>query len=168
MTPWTAEHQASLSFTISKSLLKVMSIESMMPSNHLILCHLLFFLSSIVPSIRVCSNELALHIRWPSIGVSASASDLPISIQGWCPWWWSIMHRVSKILIKRGAMCYTIFSPTQIETTKIVPPDLKKKKKSMFWSRIQMFHFGNLISEAIYIWLEIPSLSSWGCGTRRS
>ena len=48
-------------------------------------------------------------------------------------------------------MCYTIFSPTQIETTKIVPPDLKKKKKSMFWSRIQMFHLGNLISEAIYI-----------------
>ena len=64
-TPWTAAPQASLSFTISQSLLKLMSIESMMPSNHLILCHPLFLLPSIFPSIRVFSNELVLHIRWP-------------------------------------------------------------------------------------------------------
>ena len=70
-TPWTAAHQASLSFTIFQSFLKLMSIESMMPSNHLILCsHLL--LPSIFPSIRVLSNESALCIRWPSIGASAS------------------------------------------------------------------------------------------------
>ena len=61
-TPWTAAHQASLSFTISWSLLKLMSIESVMPSNHLILFLLLL---SIFPSIRVFSNEFALHIRWP-------------------------------------------------------------------------------------------------------
>ena len=64
-TPWTAACQASLSFTISQSLLKLMSIESMTSSNHLILCHLLLLLLSIFPSIRVFSNELALHIRCP-------------------------------------------------------------------------------------------------------
>ena len=64
-TPWTTVHQASLSFTISQSLLKLMSINSMMPSNHLILCCLLLLLPSIFPSIRVFSNKLALRIKWP-------------------------------------------------------------------------------------------------------
>ena len=64
-TPWTAAHQASLSFTISRSLLKLMCIESVMPSNHLILCHPLLLLPSIFPSIRVFSNESVLPIRRP-------------------------------------------------------------------------------------------------------
>ena len=64
-TPWTAVYQASLSFTIYQSLLKLMSIESVMPSNHLIFCCPLLVLPSIFPSIRVCSNESALGIRWP-------------------------------------------------------------------------------------------------------
>ena len=64
VTPWTAAHQAPLSFTISWSWLKLMSIESVMPSNYLILCRPLLLLPSIFPSIRVFSNELALHIRW--------------------------------------------------------------------------------------------------------
>ena len=64
-TPWTAARQASLSITISWSLLKLMSIESVMPSNHLILCCSLLLLPSIFPSIRVFSNESSLHIRWP-------------------------------------------------------------------------------------------------------
>ena len=63
-TPWTATFQASLSFTISWSLLKFISIESVTPSNHLILCHPLLLLS-VFPSIRVISSELALSIRWP-------------------------------------------------------------------------------------------------------
>ena len=63
-TPWTAAHQASMSFTISRSLLKLMSIESVMPSNHLVLCRSLLLLPSIFPSIRVFSNKLALLIRW--------------------------------------------------------------------------------------------------------
>ena len=63
-TPWTAAHQASLSFTITQSLLKLMSIESVMPSNYLILCHPLLLLPSILPSIRVFSNETTLRIRW--------------------------------------------------------------------------------------------------------
>ena len=61
-TPWTAACQASRSFTISQSLLRLMSIESIMPSNHLILCHLLLLLPSVFPSIKVFSNESALHI----------------------------------------------------------------------------------------------------------
>ena len=65
VTPWTAACQASLSFSISQSLLKLMSIASLMPSNHLILCHPLLLLPSIFPSIKVFSNESALHIRWP-------------------------------------------------------------------------------------------------------
>ena len=64
-TPWTAARQASLSITNSQSSPKPMSIESVMPSNHLILCHALLLLPSIFPSIRVFSNESALHIRWP-------------------------------------------------------------------------------------------------------
>ena len=64
-TPWTAAHQASLSITNFWSSLKLMFIQSVMPSNHLILCHPLFFLASIFPSIRAFSNESALHIRRP-------------------------------------------------------------------------------------------------------
>ena len=64
-TPWTAAHQASLSITNSQSLLKLMSIESVMPSNHFILCRPLLLTPSIFPSIRVFSNESVLHIRWP-------------------------------------------------------------------------------------------------------
>ena len=65
VTPWTAAHQASPSITNSQSLPKLMSIDSVMPSNHLILCHPLLLLPSVFPSIRVFSNESALHIRWP-------------------------------------------------------------------------------------------------------
>ena len=64
-TPWTAARQASPSITNSQSLPKLMAIESVMPSNHLILCHPLLLLPSISPSIRVFSNESALRIRWP-------------------------------------------------------------------------------------------------------
>ena len=65
VTPWTAAHQPFLSFTISQSLLKLRCIESVMPSNHLILCRPLLCLPSIFPSIRVFSSESALCIRWP-------------------------------------------------------------------------------------------------------
>ena len=77
VTPWTAAHQASLSFTISQSLLRLMSIESVMPSNQLILCHPLL-LPSIFPSIRVFSSDSVLCIRWPkywSFSFSISPSN---------------------------------------------------------------------------------------------
>ena len=77
-TPWTAARQASLSITNSMSLLKLMSIESVIPSNHLILCHPLLLPPSIFPSIRVFSSESALHIWWPkywSFSFSISPSN---------------------------------------------------------------------------------------------
>ena len=78
VTPWTAAHQASLSITNYQSLPKLMSIESVMPSNHIILCCPLLLLPSIFPSIRVFSNELTLHIMWPkywSFSFSVSPSN---------------------------------------------------------------------------------------------
>ena len=78
MTPWTAAHQAPLSFTICQSFLKFMSIEFVMLSNHLILCRPLLLLPFIFPSIRVFSSESALHIRWPkhwSFSFSISPSN---------------------------------------------------------------------------------------------
>ena len=88
VTPWISACQASLSITNSQSLPKPMSIESVMPSNRLILCCPLL-LPSIFPSTRVFSTESALHMRWPNIGVSASASVLAINIQDWFPWGWT-------------------------------------------------------------------------------
>ena len=90
-TPQTATCQASLSITTSCISLKLMSIESVMPSNHLILCHPLLLLLSIFPSIRTFSNELALHIRWPkywnfSFSISPSKEYLELisfEIDGW-------------------------------------------------------------------------------------
>ena len=77
-TPWTAAHQASLSFTVFQSLLKLVSIELVMPSHHLILCRPLLLLSSIFPSIRIFSNEYVLDTRWPkywSFSFSISPSN---------------------------------------------------------------------------------------------
>ena len=82
---WTAAHQVSLSFTISWSLLKLLSTESVMPSNHLILCLPFLLLPSIFPSIRVFSNESLFASGGQSIGTSASASIFQINIQGWFP-----------------------------------------------------------------------------------
>ena len=88
-TPRTAACKASLSFTISHGLLKLISIESVIPSNHLILCHPLLLLPSFFPSIRVFSNELALCIRWPkywsfsfSISPSTEYSGFPLVLTG--------------------------------------------------------------------------------------
>ena len=83
VTPWTAAHQASLSFTISWSLLKLMCTESVMPSNHLIHCHPLLLLLSIFPSIRVFPTSWFFPLRGQSIGASAAALVLPKNIQDW-------------------------------------------------------------------------------------
>ena len=95
---------ASLSITISQSLLKLMSIESMMPSNHLILCHPLLLPSSIFPSIRVFSNELAVPIRWPkywSLSFSISPSN---ESSGW------ILFRIDGFDVLAGTKMFFILS----------------------------------------------------------
>ena len=85
VSSWTAACQASLSFIISWNLLKLMSIELVMPSNHLILCHPLLLLPSIFSTINVFSNESVLHIRRPKYWSFSSASVPPMNIQNWFP-----------------------------------------------------------------------------------
>ena len=114
VTPWAAARQASLSIANSQSLLKLMSIGSVMPSNHLILCPPLLLLPSIFPSIRVFSNESVLHIKWPNIGVSASASVIPMNIQnwfllGWTGWMSLLSKRISRV-----------FSNTRVQKLKAI------------------------------------------------
>ena len=87
VTSWTATRQASLSFTLSQSLLKLMSIESVMPSNHLILCRPLFLLLSIVPSNSAFSNESALHIRCPKYWSFSFIINLSNEYSGLTPLW---------------------------------------------------------------------------------
>ena len=88
-TPWTAACQASLSITNSQSLLKLMSIELVMLSNHLILCHPLLLLPSIFPSIRSFPVSHFFASGGQSIGISTSASALPMNIQDWFPLGWT-------------------------------------------------------------------------------
>ena len=109
-TPWTAACQASLSFTISQSLLKLMSIESVMPSNNLILCHPCLLLPSMFPRIRVFSTS-----DGQSIGALASASVLPMNIQGWFFFridWFDLLatHGILKSLLQHTVEKQQFFS----------------------------------------------------------
>ena len=103
VTPWTAAHQASLSITNSRSLLKLISIESVMPSNNLILCYPLLLLYSNFPSIRAFSNESTLRKRWPNIGVSASTSVLPMKTLKSL-----LQHHSSKVSILRCSAFFIV------------------------------------------------------------
>ena len=105
-SPWSVTRKASLSFTIFWSLFKLMSIESMMPSKHLILCRPLLLLPSIFPSIRVFSNELTLQIRWPkywsfsfSIIPSNEYAGFPLGLTGWISLQSKGLSRVSNIIV---------------------------------------------------------------------
>ena len=101
-TPWTAACQASLSITSSRSLLKLMSIESVMPSNHLILCHPLLLPPSIFPSIRVFSSESFLHIRWPKdwcFSFSISPSNEYSGLISFRMDWLDLQHHSSKVSV---------------------------------------------------------------------
>ena len=126
MTPWTAAHQASLSIINSWSLLKLMSIESVMPSNHLILCHPLFLLPSIFPSIRVFLNESALRIRWSkywSFSFSISPSNVHSGLISFRMDWLDLLavqgtlksllqHHNLKASILRHSAEYSLYIPT--------------------------------------------------------
>ena len=130
--PWTAARQASLSITNSQSLPKLMSIESVMPSNHLILCRPLLLLPSIFPSIRVFSSESALHIRWPkywSFSFSISPSNeysglisfridqLDLTVQGALKS--LVQHHSSKVSILRCSAFFMVqFSHPNMTTEK--------------------------------------------------
>ena len=121
-TPWTTARQASLSITNSRSLLKLMFIESVMPSNLLILCHLLLFLPSIFPSIRVFFNESALRIRWPNYWSFSFSISPPSEYSGLISFrmdWLDLLavqgtlksllqHHSSKALILRCSAFFTV------------------------------------------------------------
>ena len=107
-TSWTAAHQASLSIANSWSLLKLMSIELVMLSNHLILCHPLLLMPSIFLSIRVFSNYSALHIRWPKCWSFSFSIILLMNIQDWFPLGWAGLIFQSKRLSR-------VFSNTTVQ-----------------------------------------------------
>ena len=115
VTPWTAACQAFLFFNISRSLLKLMSIESVMPSNHLILCHRFLFLPSIFPSISVFSNESVLCIRWTkywSFTGRTEASVLPVNIQDSFPLGltgWVFLRRLSRVFYNTTVQKHQFF-----------------------------------------------------------
>ena len=114
-TPWTEARQASLSIINSQSLLKLMSIESVMPSNHLILCRPLLLLLSIFPSIRVFPMSRFFASGGQSIEVSASTSVLPMNIQDWFPlgWtgWISLMFKeLSRVFSNTTVQNHQLFS----------------------------------------------------------
>ena len=108
-TSRTASRQASLSITVSWSLFKLVSVESVIPSNHLILCCRLLLLPSIFPSMRVFSNESVLHIKWPKYWSFSLASVLPMNIQDWfCLGWTGWISLQSKGLSR-------VFSNTTVQ-----------------------------------------------------
>ena len=114
-TPQTAAHQAPLSSTIARSLLKIMSIKLMMLSNHLILCHPLLLLPSIFPSIRIFSSALALHIRWPKYGslsfsISPSNEYSGLISLGWTGWISFLSTGLSRVFSSTTVLKHQFFS----------------------------------------------------------
>ena len=136
--PWTAAHQASLSITNYQRLLKFMSTQSVMPSNHLI-CHPLLLLSSIFPSIRVFSSESDFHIRWQKV-----FQFLPMNIQDWFPLG---MTRLISLLSKG---CSWVFSNTTVQKHQFLGAQLPL----WFNSHIHMWQL-----EKLSLWLYGPFLA---------
>ena len=130
VTPWIAAHQASLSITNSRSSLKLTSIESVMPSSHLILCRPLLLLSPIPPSIRIFSNESPLHMRWPkywSFSFSISPSKEHTGLISFRMDWLDLLsvqgtlksllqHHSSKASILQGSAFFTVVHDSHIHT----------------------------------------------------
>ena len=139
VTPWTAAHQAPLSFTISQSLLKLVSIESMTPSNHLILYHPLLFLPSIFPSIRIFSNESALCIRWPK--------------------YWSFSFNISPSNEYSGLISFRIhwFDPFAVQGT--LKSLLQTIWKHQFFSAQPSLWFSFHIHT--WLWHKLPHPEKW-------
>ena len=158
-TPWTAAHQASLSITNSQSLSILMSIELVMPSNHLILCHPLLLLPSILPCIRVFSNESFLHIRWPNIGASVSESVLPMNNQSFRMDWFdlhavqgtlkSLQHHSSKASVLQCPAFFMVqFSHPYMTTGKTIALTLQT-----FVGKVMSLIF-NMLSRLVIAFLQ--------------
>ena len=143
VTPWTAAHQASLSFTNSQSLLKLTSIESVTPSNHLVLCCPLLLPPSIFPSIRVFSSESTLHTRWPEYWSFSFSISSSMNILVWFPL--GLISLFSKGLSR-------VFSSTTVQKHQFF------STQPSLWS-ISYVHTGLL--EKPQLWLYEPLSSKW-------
>ena len=147
VTPWTAAHEASLSFTISLSLLKFMSIDLILPSNHPILCQPLLLLPSIFPNIRVFSNELALCIRWPE--------------------YWSFS--ISPSNEYSGLIYFRIDWFDLLEVPGTLTSHLKHRssKASILWHSaffmVQLSHLYMTIGKKPWLWLNGALSAKWHC-----
>ena len=152
MTPWTAAHKPSLSFIISQSLLKLMSVELVMLSNYLILCLLIRLLPSIFPSIRVFSNKSVLHSRWPNYWSSSFSLVLPINYLGLISFridWFDLLavqgtlksllqhHNSKDSVLQCSALFMVQLSHLFMTTGKTIALTMKVKVKSL--SCVQLF-----------------------------
>ena len=163
--PWTIASQASVSFTISQSLFKLISIELMIPSNHLILCHPLLLLPSVFPNIRVVYKESALHIRWPEYWASVLAPVLSMNIQGWHPLGFTgltslLSKGLSRVFSNTSSL--TQFSHLYMTTEKTITLTIWtfiSKMMSLFFNMLSRFVIAFLpLSKCLLIsWLQSPS-----------
>ena len=145
VTPWTAACQASLSITNSRSLLKLMSIESVMLPNHLILCCPLLLLPSIFPSIRVFSSESVLCIRWPKYWSFSFSISPSMNIQGWFPLGSTSLILQSKRLLR-------VFSSSTVWKHQFfgAQPSLRSNSHIHTW-----------LLEKLQLWLDGSLLAKW-------
>ena len=143
VTPWTATHQASRSFTVSLSVLKFMSIESVMPSNYLILCHLLLLLPSVFPASESFPVSQSFASGDQSIGASTWASVLPMNIQGWFP------LRLTGLITLLSKGPSRIFSSTQSTPYPTSHTHYRKNTLYKHLSRLWMFSDEHLIQREL-------------------
>ena len=159
-TPWITARQTFLSITISQSSLRLMSIKSVIPSSHLILCRPVLLLPTIPPSIRVFSNESTLHMRWQSTGVSALTSFLPMNTQGWSPleWtgWISLQSKgLSRVFSKHHSSKASILRCSAFFTVQLSHPYMTTGKTIALTTRTfvgkVMFLLFNMLSSLVII-----------------
>ena len=161
VTPWTAAHQASLSITNSWSLLKLMSIESVIPSNHLILCHPLLLPPSIFPSIRVFSKESVLYIRWPKYWSLSFSISSPMNIQDWFPlgWtgWISLLSKGLSSILQHHSSKASILQHSDFFIVQLSHPYMTSGKtialtRWTFVGKVMSLHF-NMLSRLVIAFL---------------
>ena len=166
-TPWTSAHQASLPITNSWSLLKLMSIKLMMPSNHLILCRLLLFPPSIFPSLRVFSNELALCITWPkywSFNFSISPSNEHPGLISFRMDWLDLLavQGTLKSLLKHHSLKASILQCSAFFTVQLSHPYMTAGKtialtRQTFVGKVMSLLF-NMLSRLVILFFQGASI----------
>ena len=181
VTPWTAAHQASLSIIISWSLLKLMSIKSVMPSNHLILCRPLLLSPSIFPSIKVFSSESVLHIRWPkfwSFSFSISPSNEHSGLVSFRMDWLDLLavQGTLKSLLQQHSLKVSILQCSALFTVQLSHPYMTSGKsialtRWTFVDKVKSLLFNMLtglvitflprIKHLLISWLQSPSAMIW-------